>query len=67
MRKLVLLAHTSLDGFVAGINGELDDFDASEETVKYSRKVIPLKSKHFSNNFYMFDVEQTVSPYFLHL
>jgi dihydrofolate reductase len=35
MRKLVLFAHTSLDGFVAGIKGELDDFDASEENLQF--------------------------------
>jgi len=35
MRKLILIVHTSLDGFVAGINGELDDFDASEENLKF--------------------------------
>jgi dihydrofolate reductase len=35
MRKLALLAHTSLDGFVAGIKGELDDFDASEENLQF--------------------------------
>ena len=35
MRKLVLLAHTSLDGYVAGEQGELDDFDASEENLQF--------------------------------
>jgi len=35
MRKLSLLAHTSLDGFVAGAKGELDDFDASEENLQF--------------------------------
>src|SRR6478736_4372916 len=35
MRKLSLLAHTSLDGFVAGLKGELDDFDASEENLQF--------------------------------
>jgi hypothetical protein len=35
MRKLVLLAHTSLDGYVAGAQGELDDFDASEENLQF--------------------------------
>lgn len=35
MRKLSLLAHTSLDGFVAGARGELDDFDASEENLQF--------------------------------
>ena len=35
MRKLSLLAHTSLDGFVAGAKGELDDFHASEENLQF--------------------------------
>jgi len=35
MRKLVLLAHTSLDGFVAGTRGELDDFEAGEENLQF--------------------------------
>lgn len=35
MRKLVLLAHTSLDGFVAGSQGQLDDFDAGEENLQF--------------------------------
>ena len=35
MRKLILLAHTSLDGFVAGTKGELDDFDAGEENLQF--------------------------------
>jgi len=39
MRKLVLLAHTSLDGFVAGKKGELTDFDASEENLKFVCKL----------------------------
>jgi dihydrofolate reductase len=35
MRKLILIVHTSLDGFVAGLKGELDDFDASEENLQF--------------------------------
>ncbi len=35
MRKLILLVHTSLDGFVAGTKGELDGFDASEENLQF--------------------------------
>ena len=35
MRKLVLLAHTSLDGFVAGEKGELDGFDPGEENLQF--------------------------------
>jgi dihydrofolate reductase len=35
MRKLVLIVHTSLDGFVAGTKGELDGFVASEENLQF--------------------------------
>jgi dihydrofolate reductase len=35
MRKLVSVVHTSLDGFVAGLNGELDGFDAGEENLEF--------------------------------
>jgi dihydrofolate reductase len=35
MRKLVLIVHTSLDGFVAGPNGELDGFDSGEENLEF--------------------------------
>jgi hypothetical protein len=35
LRNLSLLAHTSLDGFVAGAKGELDDFDVSEENLLF--------------------------------
>lgn len=35
MRKLILVAHISLDGFVAGPNGELDGFDAGEENLEF--------------------------------
>jgi dihydrofolate reductase len=35
MRKLVLLAHISLDGFVAGPNGELDAFPHGEENLQF--------------------------------
>jgi len=35
MRKVVLLAHISLDGVVAGVRGELDDFDVSEENLEF--------------------------------
>src|SRR4029078_5562289 len=35
LRNLSLLAHTSLDGFVAGARGELDDFDVSEENLEF--------------------------------
>jgi dihydrofolate reductase len=34
MRKLVLVVHTSLDGYVAGCDGELDGFDAGEENLE---------------------------------
>jgi dihydrofolate reductase len=39
MRKLILVAHTSLDGFVGGPNGELDGFDASEENLEFVCKL----------------------------
>jgi dihydrofolate reductase len=39
MRKLVLVVHTSLDGFVAGPNGELDGFDAGEENLQFVCKL----------------------------
>ena len=35
MRKLILLAHISLDGFVAGPNGELDGFPHGEENLQF--------------------------------
>lgn len=35
MRKLVLIVHTSLDGFVAGPQGQLDDFDPGEENLAF--------------------------------
>lgn len=35
MRKLILLAHISLDGFVAGPKGELDGFPSGEENLQF--------------------------------
>jgi dihydrofolate reductase len=35
MRSLILIAHISLDGFVAGTKGELDGFDAREENLQF--------------------------------
>lgn len=35
MRKLILVVHTSLDGYVAGPNGELDGFTAGEENLEF--------------------------------
>lgn len=35
MRKLVLIVHTSLDGFVAGTKGELSGFEAGEENLAF--------------------------------
>lgn len=35
MRKLILIVHTSLDGFVAGPQGELSDFDPGEENLAF--------------------------------
>lgn len=39
MRKLVLLEHTSLDGFVAGPNGEMDWISTSEEIFDYTAQL----------------------------
>ena len=36
MRKLILFMHTSLDGFVAGPNGEMDWIDTDETIFDYS-------------------------------
>ena len=36
MRRLVLFMHTSLDGFVAGPNGEMDWINTDEEMFEYS-------------------------------
>jgi len=38
MRKLVLFMHTSLDGFVAGPNGEMDWITVDEEMFDYAGK-----------------------------
>src|SRR5678809_727030 len=38
MRKLVLFMHTSLDGFVAGPNGEMDWINVDEEIFDYAGK-----------------------------
>jgi len=35
MRKLILIVHTSIDGFVAGINGEFDGFNPSPENLDF--------------------------------
>ena len=35
MRNLILIVHTSLDGFVAYENGELTGFDAGEENLYF--------------------------------
>jgi len=39
MRKLILIAHISLDGFVALENGSLDGFDASDENLGFVCKL----------------------------
>ena len=31
MRKLIFFIHTSLDGFVAGVNGEMDWINVDDE------------------------------------
>ena len=38
MRKLILFMHTSLDGFVAGSNGEMDWINVDEEIFEYAGK-----------------------------
>lgn len=35
MRKLILIVHTSLDGYVAGVNGEFDNFKTSPENLDF--------------------------------
>ena len=35
MRQLILIAQTSLDGFVAGVNGEFDNFIGGEENLEF--------------------------------
>jgi len=35
MRQLTLIVQTSLDGFVAGVNGEFDDFIGGEENLEF--------------------------------
>jgi dihydrofolate reductase len=35
MRRILLIVHTSLDGFVAGPTGEFDGFEASEENLAF--------------------------------
>jgi dihydrofolate reductase len=39
MRKLVLVVHISLDGFVAGAKGELDGFPSGEENLQFVCKL----------------------------
>lgn len=35
MRKIILIVHTSMDGYAAGIHGEFDDFDPSPENLDF--------------------------------
>jgi len=35
MRKLILVAHISIDGFVAGLQGELDGFPSGDENLEF--------------------------------
>lgn len=35
MRKLILIVHTSIDGFVGGVKGEFDGFKASPENLDF--------------------------------
>jgi dihydrofolate reductase len=39
MRKIILIAHVSLDGFVAGLKGELDGFEPGEENLEFVCKI----------------------------
>lgn len=39
MRKLILVVHISLDGFVAGPKGELDGFSAEGENLEFVVKL----------------------------
>jgi dihydrofolate reductase len=39
MKKIILVVHTSLDGFVAGPNGELDLFEPGEENLQFVSKL----------------------------
>jgi dihydrofolate reductase len=38
MRKIILYMFTTLDGFIAGPNGEFDDFDPSDEEIKFGNE-----------------------------
>ena len=40
MRKLILFMHTSLDGFVAGPNGEMDWIIVDDDIFEYAGKRI---------------------------
>lgn len=39
MRKLILIVHTSLDGYVAGTKGDFEGFDPSEENLEFVCKL----------------------------
>src|SRR5436853_7158414 len=38
MRRLVLFMHTSVDGFVAGLNGEMDWINVDDDMFEYAGK-----------------------------
>jgi dihydrofolate reductase len=40
MRPVMLIAHTSLDGFVADINGSLNDFPNGEESLQLVNEIV---------------------------
>ena len=42
MKRIILCMHTSLDGFVAGSNGEMDWINVDEELFDYSAKLIKI-------------------------
>ncbi|MBX3255074.1 MAG: dihydrofolate reductase family protein [Chitinophagaceae bacterium] len=39
MKKIILIAHISLDGFVANQNGELDDFEPGDENLAFVTEI----------------------------
>ena len=45
MSKLIFFMHTSLDGFVAGLNGEMDWINIDDSmSVSYTHLTLPTKA-----------------------